>query len=70
METAKMARLIKKEAIIENIESCVLYMQNIKKMYANNIYYEDHNRFLRLLYHIENEKAKIDLKTKRHNHYI
>lgn len=57
METAKMARLVKKEAIIENIESCMLFMATLKNLYVNNIYYEDHNRYLRLLYYIETEKA-------------
>jgi hypothetical protein len=56
LETAKRARDTKKEAIIESMESVSLMMNKMKSMYANNVFYEDHNRFLRLLYYIESER--------------
>ena len=49
-ETAIRASVVKKERIIANIEDTVLYMQKMKKFYINNICFEDHNRFMRLLY--------------------
>jgi hypothetical protein len=70
LETAKRARDTKKEAIIESMEAVSLMMNKMKSMYANNVFYEDHNRFLRLLYYIESERQQIDLKEKRHNYYI
>jgi hypothetical protein len=45
-------------------------MQKMKRIYANNVYYEDHTRFLKLLYFIEYERKHIDLTEKRHNYYI
>jgi hypothetical protein len=69
-ETAKRAKDSKKEAIIECIESIVLNMQKMKGLYADSIFYEDHNRFLKLLYYIEAERLQIDLTEKKHNYYI
>jgi hypothetical protein len=56
LETAKRARDTKKEAIIESIEAVTLMMNKMKGMYINNVFYQDHNRFLRLIYYIESEK--------------
>lgn len=70
LETAKRARDTKKEAIIESIEAVNLMMTKMKGMYSNNVFYEDHNRFLRLLYYIESERQQICLTEKRHNYYI
>jgi hypothetical protein len=55
-ETAKRAKDSKKEAIIECIEGIVLNMQKMKGLYVDSIFYEDHNRFLKLLYYIEAER--------------
>lgn len=52
-----MAREQKKESVIESIEAVQLYMNKMKSTYISNIYYEDHNRFLILLYHIESERV-------------
>ena len=57
-------------AIIANIENVILYLSNMKSIYARDVFYEDHDRFLKLLYHIEHEKAQIDLSEKRHNKYV
>jgi hypothetical protein len=57
LEVSKRAGDVKKEAIIESIEAVILYMQKMKGLYANNIYYEDHNRFLKLIYYIEGERV-------------
>ena len=51
-ETAMRASKVKKERIIANVEETILYMQRMKKLYVNNIFFEDHNRFMRLLYFI------------------
>jgi hypothetical protein len=56
LENMKRARDVKKEAIIESIESVNLMMNKMKRMYINGVFYEDHNRFLKLLYYIENER--------------
>lgn len=56
LETIKRARDVKKESIIESVESVTLYMAKMKGMYANGVFYQDHNRFLRLLYYIESER--------------
>ena len=56
LETIKRARDVKKESIIETVESVTLYMAKMKGMYANDVFYQDHNRFLRLLYYIESER--------------
>ena len=69
-EDVKRARTRKKEAIIANIENVILYLSNMKSIYARDVFYEDHDRFLKLLYHIEHEKAQIDLSEKRHNKYV
>lgn len=42
----------------------------MKGMYTRQIFYEDHQRFLKLLYFLENEKSQIDLTEKKHNFYI
>lgn len=45
-------------------------MNEMKEIYINDIFYEDHNRFLKLLYHIASERGQINLKEKKHNYYI
>lgn len=70
LETVKRARDVKKESIIESIEAVTLFMTKMKGMYADNVFYQDHNRFLKLLYYVESEKQQIDLTEKRHNYYI
>ena len=57
MQAAITAREYKKEAIIESIEAVQLYMNKMKRLYVSNIFYEDHNRFLKLLYYIESERV-------------
>ena len=69
-ENVKRAQTKKKEAIIANIELIVLYLTNMQGMYVRDVFYEDHARFLKLLYHIEHERAQIDLTEKRHNKYV
>lgn len=32
-------------------------MNDMKEIYINDIFYEDHNRFLKLLYHIASERG-------------
>ena len=45
-------------------------MAQMKKLYINNIYFEDHNRFMKLLYMVQNERNQIDITEKRNNYYI
>ena len=49
-EEVRRAAVAKRETIIRSIEDSVLFLKKMKKIYSNNIYYEDHDRFLRLLY--------------------
>lgn len=70
LETVRRARDVKKESIIESIEAVMQFMSNMKSMYANNVFYQDHNRYLKLLYYIDSERQQIDLTEKRHNYYI
>ena len=42
----------------------------MKSMYVKDVFYEDHDRLLKLLYFIEHERASIDLSEKRHNNYV
>lgn len=42
----------------------------MRDIYAKDIFYEGHERFLDLLQHIENERGSIDLTVKPHNLYI
>lgn len=69
-EAARRAGVIKRERIIAVIEDSILFLKKMKGIYANNIYYEDHDRFLRLLYQVENEQLQLDLTEKRNNYYI
>ena len=39
-------------------------------MYERDVFYEDHDRFVKLLYYIEQERAQIDLSKKKHNNII
>ena len=54
-EAARRAGVMKREKIIASIEDTVLFLKKMKNIYSNNIYYEDHERFLRLLYMIASE---------------
>lgn len=51
-EMQKRARENKKEAIIQNIENVTLFMNQMKESYSQSIFFQDHKRFLRLLYYI------------------
>ena len=42
----------------------------MRDIYSKEIFYEGHDKFLKLLYHIENERKHVDLTVKRHNLYI
>ena len=42
----------------------------MKNIYSKEIFYEGHDRFITLLYHIEAERKSVDLTVKRHNLYI
>ena len=42
----------------------------MKNIYANNSCYEDNDRFLKMMYHIEFEMSVLDLTEKRNNFYI
>ena len=42
----------------------------MKVIYGNNSCYEDNDRFLRMMYHIEFEMSTLDLTAKRNNFYI
>ena len=69
-ETARRAAVVKREKIIASIEDTILFLKKMMNIYANNSFYEDHDRFLRLIYHIEHEFAVLDLTEKRNNFYI
>lgn len=45
-------------------------MAKMKNMYEKDIFYDGHDRFLKLLYFIEIEKNHVDLTERRHNFYI
>lgn len=69
-DEAKLARDAKRETIIEKIEDIQFFITNMKSIYSKEIFYEGHEKFIKLLYHIESEKNDIDLTVKRHNLYI
>jgi hypothetical protein len=69
-EDAKLAREAKRETIIEKIEDIQFFTKKMKEIYSKEIFYEGHERFLKLLYYIENERKHIDLTVKRHNLYV
>ena len=52
-ETARRAGIIKREKIIASIEDTGLFLKKMKNIYSNNIFYEDHDRFLTMMYEIE-----------------
>ena len=54
-EAARRAGVMKREKVIATIEDTVLFLKKMKKIYANNIFYEDHERFQILLYTIASE---------------
>jgi hypothetical protein len=60
-EVQQRAKDTKKEAIIQNIENVTLFMNQMKDIYVRDIFYEDHKRFLKLLYFIASERMSIDL---------
>ena len=54
-EAIRRAGILKREKIISIIDEQMLFLKKMKGIYSNNIFYEDHDRFLRLLYQVENE---------------
>ena len=69
-ETVKRAGIIKREKIISSIEDTILFLKKMKKIYSNNVFYEDHDRFLILLYEIESVMKQLDMTEKRNNYYV
>ena len=69
-DEAKLAREAKRETIIEKIEDIQFFIKNMKQIYSKEIFYEGHDKFIKLLYYIENQRRDIDLTVKRHNLYI
>jgi len=69
-EKIKIAREAKREMIIEKIEDIQFYIKKLLDIYTKEIFYEGHEKFVNLLYHIEAEKRDIDLTVKRHNLFI
>ena len=69
-EAIRRAGVVKRERIIASIEDTILFLKKMKKIYTNNIYYEGHDQFLKLLYQIESEQTQLDLTEKRNNYYI
>jgi hypothetical protein len=69
-EGAKIARDAKRETIIEKIEEIQFFIKNMKEIYSKEIFYEGHDKFLNLLYYIENQRKHVDLTIKRHNLFI
>ena len=69
-DSIQIRRDAKREDIIEKIEDVLFYIKKMNSIYAKEIYYEGHDNFLKLLYHIENERTNIDLTVKTHNLYI
>jgi hypothetical protein len=60
----------KSEVIIEKIEDIQFFVNKMRMIYTKGIFYEGHDKFLNLLYYIENERKNIDLTVKTHNLYI
>ena len=69
-ENEQLAKILKRETIIEKIEEVQFFLKNMKKMYTRQIFYGGHQRFMKMLYFIENEKGQIDMTEKKHNFYI
>lgn len=69
-EGAKIAREAKRETIIEKIEEIQFFIKHMKEIYSKEIFYEGHEKFLNLLYYIENQRKHVDLTVKRHNLYV
>ena len=46
------------------------FLKNMKNLYTRQIYFEGHQRFLKILYFLEFEKSQIDLTEKKHNFKI
>ena len=42
----------------------------MKRLYSKQIFFEGHQRFMKLLYFMEFEKQQIDLREKKHNFYV
>jgi hypothetical protein len=66
----KLAREAKRETIIEKIEDIQFFIKKMKDIYSKEVFYEGHDKFIKLLYYIENQRRDIDLTVKRHNLYI
>jgi hypothetical protein len=69
-DEVKLAREAKRETIIEKIEDIQFFIKNMKQIYSSEIFYEGHDKFIKLLYQIEDQKKDIDMTVKRHNLYI
>jgi hypothetical protein len=69
-DEAKLAREAKRETIIEKIEDIQFFITHMKAIYSKEVFYEGHDKFINLLYYIENQRQNIDLTVKRHNLYI
>jgi hypothetical protein len=66
----RLAREAKRETIIEKIEDVQFFIKKMKEIYSKEIFYEGHDKFLKMLYHIENERKNIDLTVKRYDLYV
>jgi hypothetical protein len=69
-EDIKLAREAKRETIIEKIEDIQFFIKKMKEIYSKEIFFEGHDRFLKMLYSIENERKNIDLSVKRYDLYV
>ena len=52
-DEAKLAREAKRETIIEKIEEIQFFIQHMKQIYSSEIFFEGHEKFIKLLYFIE-----------------
>jgi hypothetical protein len=69
-EHAKCANTNKKEIIIQKIEDIVLFLNKMKGLYIKDIRFEDHERYLKMCYFVDEESKNIDVTEKKHNFYI
>jgi hypothetical protein len=69
-DAINLAQERKREDIIQKIDEVQFYMKNVKDFYSKQIFYEGHEKFIELLYHIEGERSGIDLRAKEHNLYV
>uniref|UniRef100_A0A7S3JBG8 Uncharacterized protein n=1 Tax=Euplotes harpa TaxID=151035 RepID=A0A7S3JBG8_9SPIT len=64
-ENVQRAKNKKNEEIIAKIEDVQYFMKDMKTIYVNHVNYEGHEKFIRLLYIIEDMQPKIDLTIKK-----